>query len=232
MRWNCADLELKIGSEGTKARLKVKFLETHTSAASVSIRLENLVGTGTTTRHMEQRASHPDKQLIGLMEMYKQQSYRCQKAGAYFAACVCLGSAMEAGLLAMAKCYPEDLETSQTYQHKKELCLEKWTLFDLLKLARELSWIPSQIPLEKVAHASGVSPDDALSKGDLGYFADVVREIRDMVHPGRYLRLWRGVRISKDYYEFCAQATELVFDYLYPILEKSISEELNESKKA
>jgi hypothetical protein len=69
---------------------------------------------------------------------------------------------------------------------------------------------------------SGLSPDDALAKGDLGYFADWVREIRNAVHPGNYLRRWRGERISKGYYEFCDIIIGLVSDHLYHKLGSSI----------
>jgi len=100
-------------------------------------------------------------------------------------------------------------------------------LFDLIKIVTELAWIPSKVPLDKTARESGISPDDALSKGDVGYFADVTREIRDMVHPGRHARLWKDVRISKRHYQFCYEIAEVVFEHLYAKLEDSIRREMD-----
>jgi len=100
--------------------------------------------------------------------------------------------------------------------------LNKWGLFDLLKLATELGWIPSRLSLDKTARSSRVSPHLARSRGDLGYFADIVREIRDMVHPGRYLRYWKGERVSRRYHKFCYTVTDQVFTSLYEKLESSI----------
>src|SRR3972149_579542 len=73
----------------------------------------------------------------------------------------------------------------------------------LLELARELRWIPSELPMGKVARASGISAKKVLANSDLGYFADVVRKIRNLVHPGVYVREMKNVKITKSYYEFC-----------------------------
>ena len=74
----------------------------------------------------------------------------------------------------------------------------------------------------KVARASGITLKSALANGDLGYFADVVREIRNLVHPGVYLRRMRNVKIGKSYYQFCFEVEEIVFDHLYAKIEASI----------
>ena len=69
-----------------------------------------------------------------------------------------LGAALEASLLAMAKCYAEEVEQTKTYSSKKEPNLDKWNLIDHLKVARELNWIPSKLPLDKIARESGIDP--------------------------------------------------------------------------
>jgi hypothetical protein len=49
----------------------------------------------------------------------------------------------------------------------------------------------------------------------VAYFADAVREVRDMVHPGRHLRLWSGVKLTKDYLESVEEIVQIVYDHLY-----------------
>jgi hypothetical protein len=173
-------------------------------------------------------------EYLGIMDIYKMQSHRCGKAGAYFAACVCLGSLLEALLLGIGKCFPEEVEESQTYREEKEPHLDRWGLTDLLKLAIELKWIPSSVPAEalgKAILASGLSPDDALAKGDLGYFADWVRQIRNAVHPGNYWKNWKGKPFSKEYYEFCDIIVELVSGHLFQKAGSAVVEELDRQSK-
>lgn len=174
-------------------------------------------------------------EYLAIKAVYTMQSTRCGNAGAYFAACVCLGSVLEANLLAMAKCFPEEVEKSQTYRKKKNPRLEDWFLNDLLKLAIDLKWIPCSVPsveLGKAIRTSGLSPDDALARGDLGYFADWVREIRNAVHPSNYLRKWGGRPISKEYYMFCDTIVGLVSDHLSLKAGSAVVEELGEPAKA
>jgi hypothetical protein len=62
---------------------------------------------------------------------------------------------------------------------------------------------------------SGIDPDQALKQGDVAYFADYVREVRDMVHPGRYLRLWSGVEVGKEYVDPVEEIVQIVYDHLH-----------------
>ena len=167
--------------------------------------------------------------LVEIISDYRNQAERCKKARAYLAGCVFLGSALEAALLATAKSYPSQVRKTEKYlskKRKRDKNLDRWGMFDLLELARELMWIPSKLTMGKVARASGISASKAFAIGDLGYFADVVREVRDLVHPGRYLRSMKNVKVTKRYYEFCYEVTEIVFDHLYAKLEASIRAQL------
>jgi hypothetical protein len=168
--------------------------------------------------------------LMDLTRFYKREAEKCEQQRAYLAGSILYGAALEAGLLAMARCYPSQVRRTRTYQRHKGQRLDKWELDSLLKLGRELNWTLSKLPIDKTARKSGVSPERAYARGDLGYAADVVREIRDMAHPGRYVRLWKGVKITKGYYVFCETIVRLVFDHLYQTLEQSIRKSLE--KKA
>lgn len=167
-----------------------------------------------------------EKFLLSIIESYQEEAEKCRGANAYLAGSVMLGAALEASLLGMAKCYTEEVKKTKTYSSKKEPNLDKWNLIDHLKVARKLDWIPSELPLNKVARESGIDPDEALKYGDLGYFADVMREIRDMLHPGRYLRIWSGVKVTKKFLETSYEVVELVQDFLLKKLEDSIRQEM------
>jgi hypothetical protein len=167
-----------------------------------------------------------EKSLLSIIEGYQKEAEKCRGANAYLAGCVMLGAALEASLLAMAKCYTEEVEQTKTFSSKKEPNLDKWNLIDHLKVARELNWIPSKLWLDKIARESGIDPDEALKNGDLGYFADVVREIRDMLHPGRYLRLWSGVKVTKKFLETSYEVVDLIRESLLKKLEDSIRQEM------
>jgi hypothetical protein len=173
---------------------------------------------------MKRRAKPKFDFLLEILNVYRDQALKCKKVRAYLAGCVFLGSALEAGLLAMTKTSSSQVRRSQKYLNrpKKDRNVDEWGLFDLLELARELRWIPSELPMGKVARASGISAKKALANGDLGYFADVVREIRNLVHPGVYVREMKNVKITKSYYEFCYEITAHVFDFLRQKLEASI----------
>ncbi len=153
--------------------------------------------------------------LLKLIEQNRLEVDKCKKAGASLASCVMIGAAMEAGLLGMAYCCEDEVSRSETFRTKQKPDLREWNLYDLLVLANEMKWLPTKVPIDKIARKSEIDSDDALKQGDVWYFADVVREVRDLVHPGRNLRLWSGVQTSKEYLESVEETVEIVFDVLY-----------------
>ena len=129
---------------------------------------------------------------------------------------------MEASILAMAFVHESEVIGSKTYQERSEPDLRKWELKTLLDLSRELKWIPSSLVVGVIARQSGIEPDEALKRGDIGYFADVVREVRDMVHPGRYVRLWSGVPLTNDFVESVEETVGVVTEALENKLHETI----------
>lgn len=182
-----------------------------------------------------QKIEDPFDWLLKLLELYKQEADKCGGARAYLAGCTELGAALEAGLLAMAICYSSEIKKTYVYvelkKRKGRIHLRDLTLSVLLQLARELEWIPSNLPINKVARESGIDPDQALAKGDVGYFADVVREIRNLVHPSNFLERHPRRHLTKKYFEFCYEMLEIVFEYFYAKLVSSIKDELGSYRK-
>jgi len=153
--------------------------------------------------------------LQKLMEQYEEEAKKCKAAGALLAGCAIHAAAMEAALLAMAYCCEEEMQVTDTFRRVGEEDLRKWDLKQLLDLASEMKWLPTSLPLGEIARLSGIEPDEALKNSDVIYFADVVREVRNMIHPGRYLRLWSGVEVSKEYLDSIEETVKIVYDHLY-----------------
>jgi len=51
--------------------------------------------------------------LLKLANLYKSEADKCGKSRAYLTGCIILGTALEAGLLAMTECYPEEVMTTR-----------------------------------------------------------------------------------------------------------------------
>ena len=153
--------------------------------------------------------------LQKLMDQYEEEARKCKEAGVPLAGSVMYAAAMEAALLAIAYCDEDGIRGTDTYVKAGENDLRKWGLKQLLDLANEMKWLPSNLPLGEIARLSGIDPDEALKHGDVAYFADVVREVRDMVHAGRYLRLWSGVEVGKEYVDSVEEYVQIVYDHLY-----------------
>jgi hypothetical protein len=146
--------------------------------------------------------------LLRIAVSYKRQAERCRQAKAYHAACILLASAVEALILAMFYCFNYQARKSTTYRYFKKArgkSILFWDMFHLIKLAKELGWIPGRIS----AGRSRYSPSDTI---------DQLRLIRNTIHPGNYLRTRHGNLLSaKDF-----RRTERMFQSCVEILEKEL----------
>jgi len=164
--------------------------------------------------------------LLKLVEQFRTEADNCKKAGAPLAGCIMIAGALEAGILAMAYCCEDEVSKTETFRRTREPDVRYWGLKDLLDLARELRWLPSTVPLDKIARLSDISSDEALERGDVWYFAEVVRGVRDLVHARRNLRLWSGVSPTKEYFDSVEETVQVVFDVLYGKLIDMIKDDL------
>lgn len=150
----------------------------------------------------------PLKNLLKIQEFYINEANKCKDANANFAGCVMLGSALESAILLMIALYPEELE--QAYKIPKWNKIKKppieWSLSLLLDVARDSSWLPSRLKRSDVFD----SPD----KGLIGDYVRVIHEIRNLVHPGRYLRNYPELDITREHFDFCYEIISSVFDSL------------------
>src|SRR5262245_9369259 len=81
--------------------------------------------------------------LNDVMRRYERDAEIAAKHRAYYAACMAIGSALEAALLAMCSVYPEKVATLPPADIPKGR-MDRWTLDQLIKIANQLGWLPAR----------------------------------------------------------------------------------------
>jgi hypothetical protein len=133
-----------------------------------------------------------EKELWRLYRFYWKEAHRCEAAKAYLAGCVMLGSALENLLILMISAHSEEIEKIETYPKKQNQPkpLLSWTLVELLKAAKDANWLPHHLqPGEKWNSR----------KAKIGDYAEVVRMVRNLLHPARYLKDHQKSKITNKY---------------------------------
>ncbi|MBA7695314.1 hypothetical protein ES703_103938 [subsurface metagenome] len=169
-------------------------------------------------------STEQEKEILRLATQYKREAEKCFGAKAYLSGCVLMGAAMEAILLSTANCFPEIVVSAKCAQKKdgKIKRLGRWTFMDLLAVARELNWLPS-----------GLSPEDEWSSAHakIGDYVEVVRQIRNLIHPIRYVNDFSRKRVTKKYLEACFEIVDNAIKYLYPFISDSLKIMLGEKER-
>jgi len=169
-------------------------------------------------------STEQQKEILRIATQYKREAKKCFGARVYLSGCVLIGAAMEAILLSTANCFPEIIVSTKHAPKKngKIKRLDKWTLMDLLAVAKELNWLPS-----------GLSPEDEWNSANakIGDYVDVVRQIRNLIHPVRYLNNLGRKRFTKKYLEACFEIVDTAIDYLSSLIKDSLSIMLREKER-
>jgi len=146
-------------------------------------------------------------EVVRLSRAYHREAHRCRDAKAHLAGCVMMGAAFEATLLAFVNCYPEEALCSTRVPTRRGSIkpLEQWSLAELLAVAKERGWLPS-----------GLSLDEEWSdrRARIGDYAEVLRQIRNLIHPAQYMFALPHKRITKRYLEMSFEIFEVATEYL------------------
>jgi hypothetical protein len=132
------------------------------------------------------------QRLITLTESAHNEAFACRSAGAYRAACVMLGSAVEAALLATVAAVEDRLRESGQWPTGNPL---RWDLGTLLKIAGQADLLP--------VSTSGYELSDEVK---------AVKQLRNLVHPAAYVR---DVPANFEADEALFQAAYRVLDEVY-----------------
>jgi hypothetical protein len=148
-----------------------------------------------------------EKELYRLKGLYWQEALKCEQAKAYLAGCVMLGSALETILILMVNCYPEETENTGATPMKKgqPKPLLDWMLADLLKVAKAAQWLPAGLAL---------NDNWSSRRARIGDHAEVVRMVRNLAHPTRYLEDHYRSRVTRKYLQRQFDVVLLCRDWL------------------
>ena len=131
-----------------------------------------------------------ERELWRLSRVYWREALRCENTKAFLAGAVMLGSALETLLILMANAHPDEAEATIPKKKGQGRPLLEWKLADLLKVAKAANWLPSGLNLED---------DWNRRKAKLGDYAEVVRMVRNLVHPARYFKDHYRSRVTARY---------------------------------
>jgi hypothetical protein len=164
------------------------------------------------------------QELMRLCRLYRREADRSMDAKAYLAGCVMIGAALEAGLLATCDCYsdeiPEELIPKQKNGKPKHLL--DWTFFQLLRLARECGWLPAHLNLHE---------DWDEKRADIGDYAVVLKDMRNLVHPSCHIADFPESRVTKRRMEMCFEILEVASTHLQAKLHQSLKVAMEEEEK-
>lgn len=107
----------------------------------------------------------------------------------------------------MINCYPDEAEQSggaPTRKGKVKPLLD-WNLAELLRVAKAAQWLPAALTLDD---------DWSSKKAQVGDYAEVVRMVRNLAHPARYVADHNRSRVTKKYLQRQFEAVLLCRDWL------------------
>ena len=166
-----------------------------------------------------------ERELLRLSRLYWKEALRCEEAGAYVAGCVMLGSVLEAMLTLMVNCYDDQAALTGHAPMKAGRIrpLLDWSLADLLKVAKAANWLPAGLALDD-------NWNSRLAK--VGDYAEVIRMIRNLLHPARYAKDHFRGRVTKKYLQRQFEFLELCRGWLAHHNNESLLRHMKEKETA
>ena len=127
-----------------------------------------------------------------------------------------IGSAFEALLLSFVDCHPEESCKSPRAPKKGKTIkpFRNWALAELLAVVKERGWLPSNLSLKE---------DWDEAKAQLGDYGEVIRQMRNLVHPARFIEDFPGKRVTKRYVEAMFEILHAAIDHLLDELEPDLA---------
>ncbi|MBF0456426.1 MAG: hypothetical protein HQK99_00840 [Nitrospirae bacterium] len=155
------------------------------------------------------------KELLRLWRFYQKEAHRCTENKAYLAGCIMAGSVMETQLILMVDMYPDEAAATNKLPTRKKVVepLLKWKLAELLPVAKAAGWLPSGLNL---------SDEWCNLKAKVGDYAEVTRQLRNLLHPSRYLEDHYRKRVTAKHAHMVFDTMDAVNDFLLATLNKSL----------
>jgi hypothetical protein len=160
-----------------------------------------------------------EKELYRLSRYYWKEALRCEESKAYLAGSIILGSALETMLMLIVNIYADEAEATEMLprRNNKPRDLIDWDLGQLLKVAKAAGWLPSALEL---------TDDWSNRKAKIGDYAEVTRMVRNLVHPGYFVRDHTRSRVTAKYLKRQFEVVELCCDWLAERNNRSLREHM------
>jgi hypothetical protein len=120
--------------------------------------------------------------LLKLANHWEVEALRCAETRAFYAACILAGASIEAMLLATCDLLPDEVIEAAS-KLKIRAPIERWGLAELLKVAKAAGWL-------------GTNRKD-FSAPDILEVTDLVRRLRNLLHPGNHLSELKQVPLRR-----------------------------------
>lgn len=150
--------------------------------------------------------------------MYRREATKCETSKAYLVGCAAIGAALEALLLAMIHIYSSEVEGAglavKTKGKAKQLL--EWRLHEMIEVAVKMNWLPLTSKRAK----------------SIGAYAHQVRQIRNLLHPARYLQDHSHSRITARYLKNCLEIVDAANDWLAARVNESLMKKMKEQGEA
>lgn len=150
-------------------------------------------------------------ELVNLIGRFDREAQRCAKARAYYAACVLQGAVLEGLLLAVCDGYLDEvcnylLAVPKTQRPKGQI--GNWSLDALIRIANALNWLPVRTGMK--------------GPRKIGDWLELVKELRNLVHPGKHARAYPHVRLRKAHFSDSFSIVHAATDYLWDKVQRDM----------
>jgi len=150
--------------------------------------------------------------LLLARDTYHTQAELCNGAGAPLAACIMVGASVEAVLTALTSIrYDDSVKTAKAPKRKKKITpLLDWSLSELLSVACELKWLPKELMLDERLLVGCTFKNPVRT--------DTIREVRNLVHPARYLQDRAGTEYTAEELRILYVTCHAVYEFVQKVL--------------
>jgi hypothetical protein len=156
--------------------------------------------------------AHTFDRLRHLVLELHEEAVVCARAGAFRGGCVLLGAALEGALLATAVTLESQLRSAGNWPKGDPL---KWSLGDLLTVGVRAGWFPE---------TPNVPPGMVPIPTQLGDTLRFVQWLRNLVHPGKFLREAAGVELDERLFSHAYETLDEAFDAVNAALLDALAE--------
>ncbi len=142
--------------------------------------------------------------LVHLIGRFDKEAQRCAKVRAYYAACVLQAAVLEGLLMALCDGYVQGVSgylSAMPERQRPKGQITNWTLDQLIKVALALNWLPIR--------------RGQRGPRKIGDWLSLVKELRNLVHPGKHLRDYPNVRLRKAHFTDSFSIVRAATDHLW-----------------